>query len=249
MTILSGASSACTSSEFSCTAKPCTDSSSANSTRFCGLTKPRAGSLAVTMRTVSPASGSTSRCVRPGSSSGTVTLARAGSATLRTADSGCGGDGETSAACTTQEVPSPVTPTSCGRLRRTRTACPRGSAICSASRTLAPPSRAIWLTSSGISESNTIHSASARVKTAAGVACAKGIVSRSPSLLRRAVIAVESPVICGAAFVSAPASAIFSAAGSGLFSDAASTFVSARCAGCGAAGAGDCEGAVCEGAA
>ena len=97
-------------------------------------------------------------------------------------------------------------------------AWPRGSGMCSASRTTGAPSRAIWLMSSGVSLSKIIHSESARMNTAAGVGEAKGTVSRSPSLLRRTVMAAESPVICGAAaaFASAAASVIGWPAGSGL---------------------------------
>ena len=99
---------------------------------------------------------------------------------LRIAVSGCGGDCETSAAWTIQACPSPETPTSCGRLRRTRMACPRGSGRRSASRTIAPPSRAIWLMSSGVSLSKIIHSESARTNTAAGVGDANGIGQPQP---------------------------------------------------------------------
>ncbi len=50
-TILSGASSVCTSSAFIWMATPCDDFRNANSTKLCCLMKPRAGGLPVTTRT------------------------------------------------------------------------------------------------------------------------------------------------------------------------------------------------------
>ncbi len=72
-------------------ATPWIDSSSDISTKSCRLMKPRTGGGAVTTSRVSPASGSTSRCRRPGLDSGTVTLASAGSLMFRIAISGCVG--------------------------------------------------------------------------------------------------------------------------------------------------------------
>ena len=65
--ILSGATSTVTSSEFGRIATPWIDSSSDSSTKSCCLMKPRTGDGAVTTIKVSPASGSTNRCTRPGS--------------------------------------------------------------------------------------------------------------------------------------------------------------------------------------
>ena len=54
-----------------------------NSTKSRPLTKPRAGANAVTTTSVSPASGSSSRCTRCGESNGMVTLDRFGPIRLR----------------------------------------------------------------------------------------------------------------------------------------------------------------------
>ena len=54
------------------------DSSSDNSTKSCRLIRPRVGGSAVTTSSVSPASGSTSRCIGPGLANGTLTLANFG---------------------------------------------------------------------------------------------------------------------------------------------------------------------------
>ena len=129
--ILSDASSAVTSSEFGRTATPWIDSSSDISTKSCRLMKPRTGGGAVTTMMVSPASGSTSRCSRPGLAIGTVTLASAGSVMLRIATSGCVGVCIVSAKVSVQLAPpawsSPVSEGICGRLRRMRIACPLSS--------------------------------------------------------------------------------------------------------------------------
>ena len=102
---LSAPTSALTSSEFGCTTTPWTDSSSDSSTKSCRLIRPRVGGGAVTTNSVSPASGSTSRCSAPGLASGTLTLANAGSVMLRTTISGSGGACTRSAKVSVQLVP------------------------------------------------------------------------------------------------------------------------------------------------
>ena len=151
--------------------------------------KPRPGGGAVITSSASPASGSTSRCIRPGFAIGTVTLARAGSVMLRIAFSGCDGVCMASAKVSTQFCPvfsSPVSDASCGRLSRRRIAWPFSSGTALTSPITDPASRRIGSRSSGFAESNTSHTTSARRNKAAGAAEANENVRRSPSLLRLA---------------------------------------------------------------
>ena len=198
--ILSEASSAVTSSEFGRIATPWIDSSSENSTKSCRLMKPRIGGGAVITMIVSPASGSTSRCTRPGLDNGTVTLASAGSVMLRIATSGCAGVRIVSANVSVQFVPlawsSPVSEGICGRLRRMRIACPLSSGNRLTSAMIEPPLLRIGSTSIASVESNTSHTVSARRNNAAGVAASKENVRCRPSLFRFAsTLAALSPAL------------------------------------------------------
>ena len=88
---LSDPTSAVTSSEFGWTTTPWTDSSSDSSTKSCRLMKPRIGGGAVTTSSVSPASGSTSLCSRPGLASGTRDIGEYGVGDVADTISGSGG--------------------------------------------------------------------------------------------------------------------------------------------------------------
>ena len=162
--------------------------------------KPRIGGGAVITNSVSPASGSTMRCRRPGLDNGTTTLASVGSAMFRTTTSGCGGVCIVSANVSVQfalpDWPSPVSEGICGRLRRMRIACPFSSGTWLTSEMRAPPLARIGSISTGFVESNTSHTASARRNRAAGVPVAKENFRRRPSLSRVATTeAALSPTL------------------------------------------------------
>ena len=158
--------------------------------------KPRTGGGAVTTSSVSPTSGSSSRCNRPGLASGTTMLASAGSVMLRNTINGCGGACIFSASASVQAVPLPrsslVSECNSGRLRRMRIAWPFSSGKRLTSPTIAPPLARIGSTSSGFFESNTSQTVSPRRNDAAGVGPAKENFRRNPSLSR--VASTVAPV-------------------------------------------------------
>ena len=152
--------------------------------------RPRVGGGAVTTSSVSPASGSTSRCIAPALASGTVTLARAGSVMFRSTISGSGDAWPRSAKVSVHSAPLARPSLSsegiCGRLRRRRMAWPFSSGSRLTSPMMAPPLARIGSISIGLAWSNTSHTVSARRNSAAGVGAAKENVTRRPSLSRLA---------------------------------------------------------------
>src|ERR1700743_2696465 len=152
--------------------------------------KPRTGVVAVITSNVSPASGATIRCTRPGVTSGTVMLDWPESEMLRTTDKGFVGVSIASEKVSVQ-FGSPlrsslVSDGICGRFNRIRIAWPLSNGTCFTWAMTAPPLFGIDVTSIGFLESTPSHTVSERRNKAAGVVAAKRNVRCSPSLSRKA---------------------------------------------------------------
>ena len=137
---------------------------------------------------VSPASGSTSRCSRPGLDQrhGDIGMRRIDDVAHRHQRLGrrAHGIGEGQLPAHAVGILLAVSDGICGRLRRIRIACPFSSGSRVTSAMIDPPLARIGSTSIGLVESNTSHSASARRNNAAGVGVAKVNVRFRPSLSR-----------------------------------------------------------------
>ncbi len=206
-------SSALTSSASGCTTTPWVEASARNSTNSWLLTKPRDGPSAVTTMSVSPASGSASRCSFCGSSNRTVTLERAGPTMLRLMTSGRVGSTTSPPIATVQAGPSVVALTSCGRsslMRTTDVSARRVSVALLMVRLLSPKAASPIVAS----VSKTSQSVSARRNMAAGVGAANGNESVRPSPWRLSTTSTVAPRARGA-FSASDAGGGAAAAGDG----------------------------------
>ena len=141
---------------------------------------------------VSPASGSSSRCSSLGSSIGMVMLDRAGPTMLRLMPSGWPASVISVASVTIQLGPSVVTLTSRGRASLIRTTATSRWRVREAPLMMRPSSACTAASEIAASVSKTSHSASARRNTAAGVGFANGntIVTFSPCCLSATLVGV-----------------------------------------------------------